>query len=191
VLLIFLIICVVLLCVFTFCVRCCNVRYDFRLKRCSTRILFTLYVFACVYWCPTYIVLCFCFVCLSLCCQFLWIVKFVLPLRYSLKSMSYDDLVYYLIFKWLMPSPLLHRTNSIHMTTSVSRRLNILWIMFKIVAFSLITLLARLYVSVGILTCGQDPRDCIMSTKREVLADNTSSTPPLFIAVPVSSQGEW
>ena len=48
-----------------------------------------------------------------------------------------------------------------------------------------------LYVRVGILTCGQDPRDCIMSTKREVLADNTSSTPPLFIAVPVSSQGEW
>ena len=27
--------------------------------------------------------------------------------------------------------------------------------------------------------------------KREVLADNTSSTPLLFITVPVSSQGEW
>ena len=31
--------CVVLLCVLTFCVPCCDVRYDFRLKRCSIRLL--------------------------------------------------------------------------------------------------------------------------------------------------------
>jgi hypothetical protein len=44
-------------------------------------VLFTLFVFVCVLWCPTNIVLCFCFV---LCCQFLWIVHFWLSLRCSL-----------------------------------------------------------------------------------------------------------
>jgi hypothetical protein len=37
-------------------------------------------------WCPTHIVLCYCLACLRLvypCCQFLWIVHFWLPLRYS------------------------------------------------------------------------------------------------------------
>ena len=37
------------------------------------------------------------------------------------------------------------------MTTSVSRRLNILCIMFKFIVFFTITLFTRLYVSVGII----------------------------------------
>jgi len=95
--------CVVLLCVFTFWVPCCDVRYDFRIKTMfgsslppvvcrRTHVLFTLFVFACVWWCPTHIVLCVLF-CLSsscvlctLCtmCQVLWIFHFWLPLRYAL-----------------------------------------------------------------------------------------------------------
>jgi hypothetical protein len=43
-------------------------------------VLFTLFVFAYVKWCPIHIALCFCFVCLRLVCrQFLWIVHFDCP----------------------------------------------------------------------------------------------------------------
>ena len=74
------------------------------------------------------------------------------------------------------------------MTTSVSRRLNILCIMFKIIAFFIIKLFSRLYVRVGILlwkafTCPHH------FTKREGFAHKTSLTPPLVIEVPVPSQG--
>jgi hypothetical protein len=69
--------CVVLLCVFTFSFQCREVRYDFRITTvfgsslplvvCSKlHVLFALFVFAFVEWCPTYIVLCFCFACLRL-----------------------------------------------------------------------------------------------------------------------------
>ena len=69
--------CVVLLCVFTFCVPCCDVRHDFLKKTMfgsslplvvcrRVHVLFTLYVFVYVYWCPTHNVVCFCFVCLRL-----------------------------------------------------------------------------------------------------------------------------
>ena len=75
VLLIFLVFCVVLLCVFTFSVQCREVCYDFRIKTVfgsslplvvcrKLHVLFALFVFAFVQWCPTYIVLCLCFVCL-------------------------------------------------------------------------------------------------------------------------------
>jgi hypothetical protein len=50
-----------------------------------------------------------------------------------------------------MPSTLFNITNIIHLTTSVSRRLNISCIMFKIIPFFIITLVARLHVKVGIL----------------------------------------
>ena len=43
-LLIFIVFCVVLLCVFTFCVPCCGDRYDFRIKRCSVRLCLQLFV---------------------------------------------------------------------------------------------------------------------------------------------------
>jgi hypothetical protein len=73
VLLIFLIFCVLLLCVFTFWVPCCDVRYDFRIKTmfCSylspavcrrAHILSTLFVFVSTWCCPTHIMLSFCFV---------------------------------------------------------------------------------------------------------------------------------
>ena len=68
--------CVVLLYVFTFWVLFCDVRYDFRIKTMfglslpvvcrRERVLFMLFVFACVWWCPTHIVLCFCFIFLRL-----------------------------------------------------------------------------------------------------------------------------
>ena len=35
-----------------------------------SHVLFTFFVFACVWWCPTHIVLCFCFVCLRLVASF-------------------------------------------------------------------------------------------------------------------------
>ena len=101
VLLICLVFCVVLFCVFTFLVLCCDGRYDCRIKIIfsssltpvvcrKAHVLVTLFVFACVEWCPTHIVLCcvFCFVSRSAvctqCCQFLWIVHSWLPLRFSL-----------------------------------------------------------------------------------------------------------
>jgi hypothetical protein len=43
------------------------------------------------------------------------------------------------------------RIISIHTTTSVSRRLKILCIMFKIIVFFVIVMFAWLYVSIGIL----------------------------------------
>jgi hypothetical protein len=79
VLLIYLVLCVVLLCVFTFWVPCCDVRYDFRL-----------YLQLFVGWLISYLrYLCcvfvlFVFVLCTLCRQFHWIVHFFLPFRYSL-----------------------------------------------------------------------------------------------------------
>jgi hypothetical protein len=59
-------------------------------------VLFRLFVFVCIQWCPTYIVLCFCFISLCLvypiCCQFLWIVHLWLPLRYSLTVIYQDNM---------------------------------------------------------------------------------------------------
>jgi hypothetical protein len=64
-------------------------RCDFRIKRRSVRLYlqlfvgrimsYFLFVFACVYWCPTYILLCFCFV-------FLRLVYLMLPVSLCLSS---------------------------------------------------------------------------------------------------------
>jgi hypothetical protein len=73
VLLTLLVFCVVQLCVLTFWVPCCDVRYDFRIITmfgsslppvvCGrTHVLFTLFLLDCVWWCPTHIVLYFSFV---------------------------------------------------------------------------------------------------------------------------------
>jgi len=86
--LIFLVFCVVILCVFTLWVPCCDVRSDFRIKTMfgsflppvvcrMAHVLFTLFVFVCLKWCPTHIVLCFCFV-------FLRLVYPMLPVFWSL-----------------------------------------------------------------------------------------------------------
>ena len=53
----------------------------------GAHVLFMLFVFFLVWWCPTHIALCFCFVCLRLVyplLSVLWIVPFWLHLRYSL-----------------------------------------------------------------------------------------------------------
>jgi hypothetical protein len=66
-----------LLCVFTFCIPCCDCRYDVRIKTMSssslpqvvckrTHVLVTLSVLVFVWWCSTRITRCFCFVCLRL-----------------------------------------------------------------------------------------------------------------------------
>jgi hypothetical protein len=46
------------------------------------RVLFTLFVFVCLKWCPTHIVW-FVFVLCTQCCKFLWIVYSWLPLQFS------------------------------------------------------------------------------------------------------------
>ena len=84
VLLISLVFCVVLLCVFTFIVPCSDVRYDFRIKTMFSSplppvvcrradVLITLFVFACVYWCVLFCFSSSCVLC-ARCCRFLWIV---------------------------------------------------------------------------------------------------------------------
>ena len=93
VLFIFLVICVVLLCVFTVFLPCCDGRYDFRIKRFSVRIYLQLFVgglmsylrYLCLFahsgvqhiLCCVFVL--FFFVLCILCCQFLWIVYFWLP----------------------------------------------------------------------------------------------------------------
>ena len=75
------------------------------------------------------------------------------------------------------------------MTTSVSRRLNIVCIMISIIAFFVIKLFSWLYVRVGILlTC-----DRIISLIGEVWVHKTTSAPPLCYRIAVFQTGniEW
>ena len=73
--------------------------------------------------------------------------------------------------------------------TTVSRRLNIQCIKFKIRAFFITTLFARLYMMVGILlTCIKHLHDHNISLRGEGQEYKTSLTLPLFIEVPVPSQ---
>ena len=66
----------------------------------KAHVLLTLFVFACRQWCPTHIVLgiflflflFFIFVLCGLCCQFLWIVHFLLPLQYSPSFIDFSTL---------------------------------------------------------------------------------------------------
>jgi hypothetical protein len=91
------------------------------------RVLFTLLVFVCKLWCSTHIVFVFFVVLCSLCCQFLWIVPFWLPLRYSLMFIytgKYDRSVdshyncnkhmnkYY--DRWLSSGPVVSPISEIH-----------------------------------------------------------------------------
>ena len=65
--------------------------------------------------------------------------------------------------------------------------------MFKVnKLYNATTLISKLYVRVGILlTCGKHLHDCTISLRVEVTrrGHKTSLTLPLFIEVPVSSQG--
>jgi len=93
------------------------------------------------------------------------------------------------LFLYCHSFPNIKKTNIIHMTTSVPRKLNILCIMFKIIAFFIITLFARLYVRVDILLLYEKLlHDHIISLRGEVWDNKISLTPPLFIEIPVPSQ---
>ena len=92
VLLIVLVFCVVLLCVFAFWVPCCDVHYDFAWKRCSIRLYLQLFVgelmsylrYSCLiaYSDVQHTICCdfalFFFVLCTLCCQFLCIFPFLI-----------------------------------------------------------------------------------------------------------------
>ena len=72
------------------------------------------------------------------------------------------------------------RRTILYMTASVSWRLNILCIKFKIGAFFLTTLLIQSYVRIDILlTCGKHLHDCIISLR----AHKTSLTPPCHFSL--------
>ena len=76
-----------------------------------------------------------------------------------------------------------------HITTSVSRTLNILGIMLKNIALFIITLLVRWYVRVGILlTRGKHLHDRTISLRGEVWNHKTSLMPPLFVEIHVTSE---
>ena len=84
---IFSFVCVVLLCVFTFWIPCCNVRLDFCIKAMfDSSLLPAVCRRAYIrYMCLRIVVsntFCFVFVLCTLCCRFLWIVHFWLPLRF-------------------------------------------------------------------------------------------------------------
>jgi hypothetical protein len=71
------------------------------------------------------------------------------------------------------------------MTTSVSRRLNILSTMFKIISFVIRTLLSRLVYSSHVKSTRNDR---IISLRRYIVAHQNSLNPPLFIIIPVLDQ---
>jgi hypothetical protein len=114
-LLIFLFFVVVLLCVFTFWVSCCNVRYDFLIKRYSGRLYLQLFVWGCIsylrYLClfaysgVQHIVCCGLFLHLvhSVCCQFLWIIIFWVPLQYYVTFICNNITVTLFSFSRLIP----------------------------------------------------------------------------------------
>ena len=62
------------------------------------------------------------------------------------------------------PSADFYATNIVHMTKSVSQRLQIVCVLFKMIAFCVKALLTWLYVIVGILcTCGKHLHDSYFS----------------------------
>ena len=85
------------LCVFTFWVLCCDVRCDFRIKTMFGSSLSPVV-------CLTHYGVCFFlfFVLCTLCCQFLWIVLFWLPLRYSLMFIYYRSELFHLLHWFIM-----------------------------------------------------------------------------------------
>lgn len=77
--------------------------------------------------------------------------KLIIDSLLLLPLLSYDDPVHYLIFRsWLRPSTFFNKTNIIHITSSVSWTLNKMCIMFKIIAFFIVTLFSRLHMRLEI-----------------------------------------
>jgi len=89
-----------------------------------------------------------------------------------------------------MPSTLFNRTFILHMTTSESRRLNILCRMFNIIASFIITMFVWLYICEGwhFTHMWKHLHDHIISLRGGVWAHKTSLSPPLCIEVPVQRQ---
>jgi hypothetical protein len=111
VLLIFLVFCVVILCVFTFLVPFCEVRYDFRIKTIfgssfplvlcwEDRVLFTLFVFVCVLVLgrPTHNILCFFVLCVLVSCL-------VCPMLLVLSGLSVLDCPIGFLYRLFNPTP--------------------------------------------------------------------------------------
>jgi hypothetical protein len=92
-------------------------------------------------------------------------IRFLITVDYCFNIMSYDGLVYYLIMVGVIGCD----------NFCVTKMEYIMYIMFKIIVFFLITLFFRIYVSVNIfLTCGKYVHDRIISLRREILAHKTS-----------------
>ena len=118
---------VVLLCVFTFWIRCCGVRYDFpiktmfgsslpkviRMRACVLLRCLCLFTYSGVQQCGVVFVLFF-FVLCTRCCQCFWIVHFWWPFRYSLTFIySYSDSRFYFhigIVVWKKRNLIVHTT---------------------------------------------------------------------------------
>ena len=94
---------------------------------------------------------------------------------YCFPTMSWDCLIYYLIFKWwLRPSAFFDRTN-----INIWQRLNILCIMFKIITVYIITSFVRLYDI--LLTSGKHVAWLHQFTKRWGWVHSSSLTLPLLL----------
>ena len=118
-----------------------------------------------------------------LCFPFFFDIRIMIsPLISSNSSYTRTCSLYSPLFRsWLKLSALFNRANIMHMIISVSPRLNISYIMFKIIAFFIITLLARLYARVRILLlCGMHLHGHLISLRGEAWAHKTSYTPPLY-----------
>lgn len=96
--------------------------------------------------------------------------------------MSYDDLVNYLIFAWPRRTPVLfYRTNVIHMTTSLSRKLNIFPILGLCFLLKQSCSPMQLYVRHDILlTWTKQLPDRIISLKGNMRVHKTSLSPLLY-----------
>jgi len=118
-------------------------------------------------------------------CKYIYITKLHWIQRNPLLRNAYtDDFVYYLIFRLcLKVSPLLERTSIMHMTTSVTRRINIICLKFKIMIYSaLYNNSAHVVKCKGLhFVCEKHLHDHIISIKVEVCVHKISLTLQLLL----------
>ena len=129
--------CIVLLCILTFRVPCCDVRYDLRKKRCSVRLYLQLFVkgfmfylrYLCLFaYSGVQRILCCVLFSIVLCCQFLWIVHFWLALCYSITLTQNSIPVMYsnVIILWVLVTVPSVQPTQIAPHTSILRIENVL-----------------------------------------------------------------
>ena len=118
----------------------------------------------------------------------------ILPLQYTLNSnrvfvKTFVDIIMNSLWKLLFGKNFVKIILQFHLGNyHISLIINILCIIFKIIAFFILTLLAPVYMRTGILLIYGH----VISLRGEVCAYKTSLTPPLFIEVSVpSQQSEW